>query len=104
MWRTAVLAPTLVGANWTVKVVLPPGLTGAVGFAVTLNIAASKPSIVIPNPVRLALPVFLMVKVRPVLAPADTPSNDLLPPSGILVPTGCSTAISGEGQVIVTNP
>src|SRR5439155_1444409 len=79
-----------------VKLVLPLGpLTGAVGLAVTVNKAASVPLIVMPSPVRLALPVFFIVKVRLVLASTTTLLKSLLPPSAMLAATGCSTVISG---------
>ena len=105
MCSAAVFAPRLVGANRTVKVVLPLGpLTGAVGLAVTVNIAACVPSIVMPSPVRLAEPVFLMVKVRLLVPPETkfTAPKLLLPPSAMLEPAGCSTAISGLTPVPVS--
>jgi hypothetical protein len=60
-WIVAVLSPVLAGVKRTVKAVVPFGpLTGAVGFAVIVNIAASGPSLVSVNSVRAAFPVFLM--------------------------------------------
>ena len=73
----------------TVKVVVPPGLTGARGLVVTVNRAASAPSLVISKPVRLAVPVFVMVKVRLVLVPTTTEPKSLLPPLARLKPRGC---------------
>src|ERR1035437_7460407 len=72
MCSAAVFTPAVTGANRTVKVVLLPGLSGATGLVVTLNIAASVPSMVMPKPVRLALPAFVMVKERLLLAPIAT--------------------------------
>ena len=111
MWIAAVLSPTLVGANRTVNAVVPFGpLTGAVGFAVTVNIPASVPSWEIVSPVRSALPVFLMMKFRLLFAPTATLPKLLVPPSVRLLLKGCSTAISAARtvtrnvSVTVSNP
>ena len=92
----AVRAPAADGAKLTIKVVVPLGpATGAVGLLVTVKSAAFVPSLVIVNPVRLALPVFLIVKVSGALEPVFTEPKSLEPASAMSVPTGCSTAISG---------
>ena len=90
MCSAAVFTPALTGANCTVKVVMPPGLTGAMGLVVTVNMAASAPSLVISKPVRLALPVFVMVKVRLLLVPTAVEPKLLVPtPLTRFVPRGC---------------
>ena len=71
MCSVAICTPVLVGAKFTVKLVLPPGLTVAVRL-VTVKLAAFVPSMVMPEMVRLAEPVFVMVKVRLVLVPTAT--------------------------------
>ena len=64
MCRPAVLAPAAPAKKVTVKAVLAPGPTGAVGFAVTVKSPEFGPVMVTPRPVRSALPMLLMVKVR----------------------------------------
>ena len=78
------------------NVVVPLGpATGASGLDVTVKSAGLVPSLVIASPVRSAVPVFLMVKERLVLEPTFTEPNAFAPASAMLVPAGCSTAISG---------
>ena len=63
MCSAADFNPVLAGANWTVKAVLLPGFKGATGLVVTLNMAASVPSMVMSRPVRLVVPIFVIIKV-----------------------------------------
>ena len=58
----AICTPVLVGAKFTVKLVLLPGLTVAVRL-VTVKLAAFVPSMVMPEMARSAEPVFVMVKM-----------------------------------------
>ena len=98
----AVRAPAAPGAKLTMKVVVPLGpATGAVGLLVMVKSAALVPSLVIVKPVRSALPMFLIVKVRGALEPTVTEPKSLDPASEMSVPTGCSTAISGAGVTTV---
>lgn len=98
MWRVAILTPELTGAKRTLKVVLPPGpLSGALGLAVTENNALSTPSIVMPKPVRSALPKLRSVKTRSAVLFGATLPKSFVPPARRSVPEGCSTAISGAG-------
>ena len=86
----AVFRPVLAGVKQTVKVVLLPGFTGATGLVVTLKLAASGPSMMMPKPVRSAVPLFVMMKVRLVLVPTSTEPKLLLPtPLTRFVPRGC---------------
>ena len=79
----------MVGVNLTVNVVLPDGpATGAVGLAVMLKSPGCDPANVMPSPVRLESPVFLMVNVRSPVEPNATDPKDLDPPDTILVPAG----------------
>ena len=90
MCSAAVFRPVLTGANCTVKLVLPPGISRTgVGLVVTVNMAESVPSMVIFETVRFALPVFVMVKVRLLLAPTATKPKSLVPtPLTRFVPRG----------------
>ena len=98
MCSAAVFTPGITGVNNTVKKVLLPGLTGATGLVVMLNMAASVPSIVMTRFVRLALPEFVIVKVWLVLVPRATEPKPLVPmPLVRLVPTGCRTPMTGAG-------
>src|ERR1043165_1474271 len=85
---TALAAPNAVGENCTVKVAKPGPGTGANGKTVRVNSAESGPSIVIPKPVRSALPVLRIVKDKLAVVPAVTLPKLLVPPSGIFVPRG----------------
>ena len=58
----AVLNPFIVGLNATVKVVLPPAATVALGAAVTAKSAAFVPEKLIATLLKFADPVFLRVK------------------------------------------
>ena len=90
MCSAAVFRPVLTGVNRTVKVVLPPGITGAMGLVVTVNMAEFTPSTVILEIMRFELPIFLMVKVRLVLVPTATePKSLVLTPETRFVPGGC---------------
>jgi hypothetical protein len=65
-----------------VKVVLPPGSTGAVGLAVSVKSAAFAPSRVVVSPVRLTPPRFLIVKINLAGVPS-TEAKLWVPPSAI---------------------
>src|ERR1039458_5218626 len=71
MCSAAICTPALVGAKFTIKLVLPPGLTVTVRL-VTAKLAAFVPSMVMPEMMRLAEPVFVMVKARLVWVPTTT--------------------------------
>ena len=58
MCSVAVFGPSEAGRKRTVKVVLANGVTGEVALAVTVKAELSTPSIVMPRPVRFAVPVF----------------------------------------------
>ena len=100
MWSLADLAPAPFGAKLTAKVLLPLGpLKEPTGKLATENTPESAPSIVMATPVRSAVPRFLMVKVRWLLAPTTTrPKSTLARPLTRFVPAGCSTAILGTGR------
>ena len=89
MSSTAVCRFVLTGVNCTVNVVVLLGLTVAVRL-VTVNMAEFEPAIVIPEMMRFAVPVFVMVKVWLVLLPTATePKLLVLTPLVRLVPRGC---------------
>ena len=89
MCSAAVFRPVLPGVNRTVKLVLPPGLTVAMRL-VTVNIAKFTPSMVMPETVRLAEPLFVMVKMWLVLVPTTTEPKLLVAALLTrLVPAGC---------------
>ena len=89
MYSTAVCRPVPTGMNFTVKLVLPPGITVAgVGLVVTVKLVL--PTTVIPETVRFELPIFLMVKVRLLLVLKVTgPKSLVLTPLTRFVPRGC---------------
>ena len=88
--RVAVFAPELTGVNRTVKVVLLFVFSRIVGLVVTVNIVEFVPLMVMPKPVRAAVPRFVMVKVRLALVPTITePKSRLLTPLVRNVPRGC---------------
>ena len=90
MTSVAVCRPGLTGANCTVKLVLPPGITVAgVGLVVRVNMAEFTPSMVIFETVRFELPIFLMVKVRLLLVLKATKPKSLVLPETRFVPRGC---------------
>ena len=89
MCSAAICTPVLVGAKLTVKLVLPPGPTVAVRL-VKVKLAAFVPSMVMPEMVRSAEPLFVMVKVWLVLVPTATEPKLLV--AALLtrfVPAGC---------------
>jgi len=69
MVRVAVRAPVMVGANCTVKVVVPVGLdTGDDGWVATVKSASPLTATLgVPVRFRSAVPILEMVKVRLVL-------------------------------------
>ena len=93
----AVRVPPKAGLKVTVNVALPPGVMLAGGVE-TLKSPGWEPSLVMLMPLRSALPALRMVKVvAALLLPTFVVGRERLPlPSVRFVPTGCSTAISGE--------
>jgi len=105
----AVRVPVAVGSKVTMKVVVPPELTGVVGICVTVKSAACVPvtsTSGVPARFRSASPVFWIVNVRmtdPVSTSASPKSvwsvaAGVVSPSAIDWPLPCRS-ISGAGAV-----
>ena len=95
----ALRAPTLtLGANLTIKVVLPLAATLAEGCVVTVKSAALVPLTAtcgVPDRLKGRSPLLLIVKVRLLVRPSPTLPKSFVPLLAMLVPAGCSMAISG---------
>ena len=90
MCSPAIFTPVLAGVKRTVKVVLLLELTEVAGLVITLNIAASVPSIVMTRFVKFAVPELVIVKVWLVLVPTEIEPKSLVPTLLVrFVPSGC---------------
>lgn len=96
--------PLLLGANVTVKVVLPPGTTGLTGFTVTEK-WTSGCSISGDKLVRSAVPEFRIVKTLAEFSPAAiAPKSTALIPLVSEFSAGCSTTMSGSPCASIVVP